>query len=84
MLSSWVGGIIEYTQIESDEIDAQISVDGTVTFIDAMPHITKTRVDKALAEAQIQSKALAELERAINVSREYLQKVRVHSVILKV
>ena len=66
---------ISLMEIESDEINARISVDGTVTFIDATPSISKTDIEKALAAAQEQSKLLFDIERAMNTSKEYLTKV---------
>lgn len=62
--------------MESDEINAKISVDGTVTFVDDTALISKADIDNALAQAQAQGKLLVELERAMNVSKEYLVKVR--------
>ena len=62
-------------QVECDEINAHISTDGTVTFVDATPQISKADIDQALAQAQEQSKLLIELERAMNISKEYLTKV---------
>ena len=62
--------------MESGDINASISIDGTVTFVDSTPHFTKADIDKALVQAQEQSKLLFDLERAINASKDYLSKVR--------
>ena len=62
--------------MESDEINARISVDGTVTFVDSTPVISKTDIEKALAQAQEQSKLLFDIERTMNASKDYLTKVR--------
>ncbi|KAH9946478.1 hypothetical protein B0H21DRAFT_417091 [Amylocystis lapponica] len=61
--------------IESDEIIASISADGTVTFSDAVPQFSKAEVDAMLRKAQEQSIVLLELERSMNASKEYLTKV---------
>lgn len=62
-------------QVECGDINASISVDGTVTFSDSTPHFTKAEVDNALVQAQAQGKLLHDLERALNASKEYLTKV---------
>ena len=69
--SSWIG------QIEAGEINASISVDGNVTFADSTPQFTKADGDAALARAQGQAKLLRDVERALNSSKDSLQKVRV-------
>jgi COP9 signalosome complex subunit 3 len=62
-------------QIECQEITANISPDGTVTFSDSVEQYSKEDVDKALAQAQAQSKLLMQLERDMNISKEYIAKV---------
>lgn len=62
--------------MEAGDINASISVDDTVTFVDSTPHFTKVDVDSALLLAQEQSKRLYDLERQLNSSKEYLAKVR--------
>lgn len=62
-------------QIESNEISASISADGTVTFSDPVPQIDRSDVDKILKQAQEQTQTLLDIERALNVSRDYLNKV---------
>ncbi|KAI0795629.1 hypothetical protein C8Q75DRAFT_712166 [Abortiporus biennis] len=62
--------------IELGEINAKISADGTVTFADSQVTVTKAEVDKALLQAQEQSKVLLQLERAMNLNKDYLTKVR--------
>jgi hypothetical protein len=64
-----------HLQIESSEISAQISADGTVTFSDPPPQFTKEQVDMMLQQAQEQSALLARLEMDLTRSREYILKV---------
>ncbi|GJE86770.1 hypothetical protein PsYK624_028520 [Phanerochaete sordida] len=66
------------SMIEVGEINASISVDGNVTFADSTPQFTKADVDAALARAQDQAKLLRDVERALNSSKEYLQKALKH------
>jgi COP9 signalosome complex subunit 3 len=63
-------------QIESGDISARISADGTVTFSDPPPQFTKADVDAMLAGVQAQTGMLSELDREIGRSREFLGKVR--------
>ncbi|KAI1791382.1 hypothetical protein LXA43DRAFT_1011288 [Ganoderma leucocontextum] len=65
------------SMIESGEINASISEDGTVTFSDPVPRISKDELDEMLVDAQEHSRLLNEIERGVNVSKEYLTKVRV-------
>lgn len=62
-------------QVESGEINANVSVDGTVTFADSTPQFSKEDVDNALAQAQAQSKLLLQLERNMNMNKDYITKV---------
>lgn len=62
-------------QIEAEEINATISVDGNVTFSDLTTTVTKEQIDEALKNAQVQGKLLLELERTLTSSKEYLNKV---------
>jgi len=64
--------------VDSGEISATISVNGTVTFSDATFNVSRSDLDRALANAQQQSKLLMELERALHVSKEYLIKALKH------
>jgi len=64
--------------IDSDDISASISADGTVTFSDPLPHISKEDVDRMLKQAQQQSKMLLEMERALNANKDYLTKAVKH------
>ncbi|KAH9835119.1 uncharacterized protein C8Q71DRAFT_710235 [Rhodofomes roseus] len=64
------------SMIESDEINATISEDGTVTFSDPVPQISKEDVDRMLRLAQEQTRLLYELERTMNANKDYLTKVR--------
>ncbi|KZT10407.1 uncharacterized protein LAESUDRAFT_721772 [Laetiporus sulphureus 93-53] len=64
--------------IESGEISASISADGTVTFLDPILQISKAEVDKVLKQAQEQSKLLLGLERAMNSNKDYLTKAVKH------
>ncbi|KAI0945208.1 hypothetical protein AcW1_001483 [Taiwanofungus camphoratus] len=66
------------SMIESDEINASISADGTVTFSDPVPHISKGEIDQMLKQAQEQGKMLLELERAMNTNKDYLTKAVKH------
>ncbi|RPD63474.1 hypothetical protein L227DRAFT_497116 [Lentinus tigrinus ALCF2SS1-6] len=63
------------SMIDSGEINASISADGTVTFADPIPQFTKEQLDKMLVEAQQTSQELLQVERYMNVSKEYLTKV---------
>ena len=65
-------------QIESSEISARISADGTVTFSDPPPEFTKEQVDAMLQQAHEQSALLARLEMELMRSREYISKVYRH------
>jgi len=63
---------------QSDEINASISVDGTVTFAESVAQFSKAEVDSALAQAQAQSQLLLQLERDMNLSKEYIAKALKH------
>ncbi|KAG6819781.1 hypothetical protein H0H93_008696 [Arthromyces matolae] len=60
--------------IESNDVAAQISADGTVTFSDPAPTFTKEQVDHVLANVQNQAEHLKYLEREVSKSKEYLSK----------
>lgn len=60
--------------IQDDEIAGSISADGTVTFEVTIPTINKTQVDELLASAQRHGATLAELDRKMGRSREFLSK----------
>ncbi|RDB18413.1 COP9 signalosome complex subunit 3 [Hypsizygus marmoreus] len=62
------------SMIESNDISAQISADGTVTFSDPPPQFTKAQVDRVLLDVQAQTAALGELEREVGRSKEFLGK----------
>ncbi|KAG6876430.1 hypothetical protein C0993_003191 [Termitomyces sp. T159_Od127] len=62
--------------IEANDVTAQISADGAVTFSDPAPTFTKEQVDCVLADVQNQADLLAFLERGMARSKEYLSKVR--------
>ncbi|KII84533.1 hypothetical protein PLICRDRAFT_45885 [Plicaturopsis crispa FD-325 SS-3] len=66
---------IVLSMIESEEISAQISASGTVTFTDPPPQFTKADVDAVLLEASVQGALLEKLERDMARSREYITKV---------
>ncbi|KAH9933879.1 uncharacterized protein B0H18DRAFT_604297 [Fomitopsis serialis] len=69
---------IVLSMIESDEINATISADGTVTFSDPVPQISKADVDLMLRQAQEQTRLLYELERTMNANKDYLTKAVKH------
>lgn len=60
--------------IESSDICAKISSDGSVTFSDPAPRVTKAEVDKILQDVQSQTDALIEMEMEMGISKEYLSK----------
>ncbi|KXN85814.1 COP9 signalosome complex subunit 3 [Leucoagaricus sp. SymC.cos] len=60
--------------IESNEISAQISSNGTVTFSDPPPTFTQSQVDALLRAVQNQSSLLNRLDMDLGKSREYLAK----------
>jgi COP9 signalosome complex subunit 3 len=62
------------SQIESNDITAQISASGTVTFSDPPAQFTKEQVDSVLRDAQNQTALLAYLELEMGRSKEYLGK----------
>ncbi|KDQ60436.1 hypothetical protein JAAARDRAFT_32856 [Jaapia argillacea MUCL 33604] len=70
-------GRILLSMIEKSEINATISIDGTVTFNDSVAGrggVSKGEMDRALREAQYQAEVLQYLEREVGRSREYLVK----------
>ena len=62
-------------KIESSDISAQISSDGTVTFSDPPPQFTRDQVDRILKEAQDQTAFLDQVDMSVARSREFLSKV---------
>ncbi|KAG5649762.1 hypothetical protein H0H81_002140 [Sphagnurus paluster] len=62
------------SMIETDDIAAQISADGTVTFMDVAPKFTQAQVEEVLAQVQDQTAALRDLEREVGRSKEFLSK----------
>ncbi|CCL99781.1 uncharacterized protein FIBRA_01803 [Fibroporia radiculosa] len=66
------------SMIESDEIGASISADGTVTFFDPVPQVSKEAVDEMLKQAQVQGKMLLDMERSLNANKDYLTKAIKH------
>ncbi|KAF9479877.1 hypothetical protein BDN70DRAFT_878305 [Pholiota conissans] len=63
------------SMIEANDITAQISASGTVTFSDPPAQFTKAQVDGVLRNAQSQTSLLAYLELEMSRSKEYLNKV---------
>ena len=62
-------------KIDTGEVNASISVDDTVTFSDTVTKFSKSDVENALAQAQEQAKLLFDLERTMQLNKEYLAKV---------
>ncbi|KAH7907115.1 hypothetical protein BJ138DRAFT_1160881 [Hygrophoropsis aurantiaca] len=62
------------SMIETSEISAQLSADGTVAFSDPPLTFEKADVDKALLHAQEQGALLARLEKELARNKEYLTK----------
>jgi len=62
-------------QIESSEISARISANGTVIFSDPPPTFTRSQVDDLLRSVQNQAALLSKLDSDLGKSREYLGKV---------
>ncbi|PCH44992.1 hypothetical protein WOLCODRAFT_139360 [Wolfiporia cocos MD-104 SS10] len=69
---------IVVSMIESDEISASISADGTVTFSDPVPQFSKRDIDALLKQAQEQTRILYDMERAMNANKDYLTKAVKH------
>ena len=67
--------LISELQIETSEIDAQISAADIVSFSDPTPQFSRADVDRVLREAQEQGNMLKELEMGLSRSRDYLSKV---------
>lgn len=63
-------------KIDEGEIDGSISADGIVTFNDTVPSFSKTQIENLLAAAQEETLLLADLDRKMGRSREFLSKVR--------
>ncbi|KAJ7583667.1 hypothetical protein C8J56DRAFT_831019 [Mycena floridula] len=62
------------SMIESSDIYAQISSDGTVTFEDPPSKFSKEQVDRVLLDAQNQTAMLGQLEMSLARSKEFLSK----------
>lgn len=62
-------------QIESNDICAEISATGSVTFSDPPPQFTKERLDSVLKDIQRQTELLSMLDQEMGKSREFLNKV---------
>ncbi|OJA15889.1 hypothetical protein AZE42_09699 [Rhizopogon vesiculosus] len=62
------------SMIESLEISAEISVDGTVSFSDLPVKFDKAEVDRMLEQAQQQDGLLMRLEKEMERNKEYLTK----------
>jgi len=62
------------SMIESKDISAKISADGTVTFFDPPPQFTKQEVDRVLREVQDQAEMLQALDLDVGRSKEFLSK----------
>ncbi|KAI5117842.1 hypothetical protein M0805_008114 [Coniferiporia weirii] len=60
--------------IEDGEIIGSIAADGTVTFGDTVSTFAKAQIDQLLASAQDQGAVIAELDRKMGRSREFLSK----------
>jgi len=63
------------SMIESNDISAEISATGTVTFSDPPPQFTKQQVDRVLRDVQSQTGLLVQLELEVGKSKEFLSKV---------
>jgi len=63
------------SMIESNDISAEISASGSVTFSDPPPQFTKEEVDSVLKDVQEQTALLTMLEQETGKSKEYLHKV---------
>ncbi|KAF8885334.1 hypothetical protein BD779DRAFT_1533952 [Infundibulicybe gibba] len=68
-----VRGLI-LSMIESGDISAHISADGTVTFSDPAPEFSRGEVDRVLRDAQTQSALLEHLDMEMARSKEFLNK----------
>jgi hypothetical protein len=62
-------------QIESNDICAEISASGSVTFSDPPPQFTKEQLDSVLGDIQQQTELLSMLEQEMGRSKEFLNKV---------
>ncbi|KAF6757609.1 hypothetical protein DFP72DRAFT_845569 [Ephemerocybe angulata] len=60
--------------IESGDISAAISADGSVTFSDPPPQFTRAQVDEVLKNVQEQSELLEYLEKEMARSKDFLSK----------
>jgi len=68
---------MSYGQIESNDICAEISASGSVTFSDPPPQFTKKQLDSVLKEIQLQTEILGTLEQEMGKSKEFLSKVSI-------
>ncbi|EJD54221.1 hypothetical protein AURDEDRAFT_109958 [Auricularia subglabra TFB-10046 SS5] len=62
------------SMIEAGEIHAQISAEGTVTFLDPPTSFTKEDIEGLLEDAQVHAQLLQEFDRELERSRDFLQK----------
>ncbi|KAI0000680.1 hypothetical protein BJV74DRAFT_766655 [Russula compacta] len=73
---------IVLSMIETGEIDASIDAYESVTFADDEPGaVSRAEIDRALRVAQEQEQVVRKLEREIARNKDYLQKVRVWSLV---
>jgi len=63
------------SMIESNDICAEISASGSVTFSDPPPQFTKERLDSVLRDIQRQTELLSMLDQEMGKSREFLNKL---------
>lgn len=63
------------SMIESNDICAEISASGSVTFSDPPPQFTKEQLDSVLGDIQQQTELLSMLEQEMGRSKEFLNKV---------
>lgn len=63
------------SMIESNDICAEISASGSVTFSDPPPQFTKEQLDSVLRDIQEQTQLLGALDQEMGKSREFLSKV---------
>ncbi|KZV99202.1 hypothetical protein EXIGLDRAFT_725837 [Exidia glandulosa HHB12029] len=62
------------SMIEAGEINATLSAEGTVTFLDPPTSFTKEGIDALLEDAQTHAMLLVEFDRELERSRDFLQK----------
>ncbi|TFK31009.1 hypothetical protein BDQ12DRAFT_377887, partial [Crucibulum laeve] len=62
------------SMIESNDISAQLTASGTVTFSDPPPQFTRAQIDQVLLDVQRQAAGLGELDGDIGRGKEFLSK----------